>query len=192
MFLWPHLLGAALLLVRVGVVVLDPALVPAQGGANLHLPDDPAAILIRGRDQPSWENREREGRMHGISRAGGICPSTELSPLCHRSRHRVRLLPALTEDGDVAIQTSGSAYPAGSQRVKQCFHTSVKHLSDGLSQQGHSSRSSWAEETEENQERKELPLVTPRDIMVSAAPSPSATAPSQEALGEMEKGISKI
>lgn len=67
--------GAALLLIRVRVVVLDPALVPPQGGANLHLPDDPAAILVRGQDQPSWENRGREGRTHRTPGQMGSIPA---------------------------------------------------------------------------------------------------------------------
>lgn len=111
----------------------------------------------------------------------------EPSPLCQRFQCWVRLSPALMEDGDVAIQTSGSAsrWIPGAHTE---FHTSLKHLPGGLSQQGHSSSSSWAEETEEKQERKELPLATPRDIMVSAALSSSATAHSQQAPGKNGKG----
>lgn len=59
---WPHLqCVAALLILRVRVVMVDPALISFQGGANLHLLNDPPAILICGRKGTSWERqRERE------------------------------------------------------------------------------------------------------------------------------------
>lgn len=45
---WPHLQRAALLFVlRVRVLVVDPALVSLQGGANLHLLNDPSTVFIR-------------------------------------------------------------------------------------------------------------------------------------------------
>lgn len=89
--------GAALLLVRVGAVVLDPAVVPSQGGADLHLPDDPAAILVRGRDQPSWRQRhsDTEGRM--------------LRSQGDPAQHGLSLCPAPMEGEDVSVQSSGSA-----------------------------------------------------------------------------------
>lgn len=46
---WPHLQRTALLLIlRVRVMVVDPALISFQGGANLHLLNDSPAVFIGG------------------------------------------------------------------------------------------------------------------------------------------------
>lgn len=45
--------AAALLVLRVRVMVVDPALISFQGGANLHLPNDPPAVFLRGWNDPS-------------------------------------------------------------------------------------------------------------------------------------------